>query len=275
MHDMVDEAAHRRGARLGVAERQEIVLDKPDEMRQRDRERDQRRHVGTRRAQRRARVTVDDEKKRHRQRQHDDEILRPQREPAGETEQAPVAHAAGAQRAVEREAGERPERQLDHVVIELGGGEIEIVQPVDDQHGDERAGRPDQPPRQGPHQREGGEHRDLADQVVDRVDPERLIGGFDHPPGQRRQLVVAELPFAPVGQRLDQVERQIGVERGRQDGPYHRVHQRKDRKALARALLQAVEHSGDHRGRAAMDGLTGDLTDFPSRIMSLPRCMPA
>ena len=45
-----------------------------------------------------------------------------------------MRHAAAAQRRPVGEAGQRPERQLDHVVIELRSGESEVVQAVDDQH---------------------------------------------------------------------------------------------------------------------------------------------
>src|SRR5499427_7296375 len=256
MDQMVEQAAHRRGARLGIFERKEIVLDQPDQMRQRHHQRDRDRHIGPWRAKRRARVAVEQQKQRERGRQHHDEILRPQRQPAREPEQAPVAQPPAAQRAMEGKAGERPERELDHVVIELGRGEIEIVQAVDDQHGGERTGGADEPPRQNPHQRKGGEHRDLGNQVVDRVDPDQPIRDLDQPPGKRRQLVVAELPFPAIGQRLDQVERQVGVKRAWQRGPQHGMQQRKGRKARARPVLQAVEQARDHRqaGRAGMPG---------------------
>ena len=62
-------------------------------------------------------------------------------------------------------------------------------------------------------------HRDLRQQVIGEVVADQPVGDLDQPPGQRRQLVVAELPFAAVDQRLDQVERQIGVEQRRQHGP--------------------------------------------------------
>ena len=82
--------------------------------------------------------------------------------PIADPEQDPVSDpaAAGAP-AMERVAGERPERQLDDVVIELGGGEMEVVQAVDDQHRDQRAARADQRQRGRPDQREGRDHRDL------------------------------------------------------------------------------------------------------------------
>ncbi|MEI9805951.1 MAG: hypothetical protein WDN48_18225 [Pseudolabrys sp.] len=45
------------------------------------------------------------------------------------------------------------------------------------------------------------------------------VGDLDQPPGQRRQLVIAELPFTAINQRFDQIERQIGVKYRRQRGP--------------------------------------------------------
>jgi len=47
----------------------------------------------------------------------------------------PMAETAGSQRAVERQSGERPERQLDHVVIEFRRSEVEEMQSVDDENG--------------------------------------------------------------------------------------------------------------------------------------------
>ena len=96
--------------------------------------------------------------------------------PIASAEQQPVQHASAPQRGVEGVAGERPERQLDDVVIELGRGVLEVMQAIDDQHGDERAdaGRP-AATRGQPDQREGGDHRDLRQRVVRGVDPEHPI----------------------------------------------------------------------------------------------------
>ena len=77
-----------------------------------------------------------------RQRQHHDEIFRPQREADGDAEQQPIPERAAAQRAMQGNTGQRPERQLDDVVVELVGGVVEVVQPVDDQHGHQRADAP-------------------------------------------------------------------------------------------------------------------------------------
>src|SRR5665811_258176 len=53
--------------------------------------------------------------------------------------------------------------------------------------------------------------------------------GYDKLP-----LVIAELPFAPVNQCLDQVERQIGVEQRRQRGPDRGMQSQEGGKGLAR-----------------------------------------
>ena len=50
-------------------------------------------------------------------------------------------------------------------------------------------------------------HRHLRQQVIADVVADRAIDDIHKPPRQRRELVVAELPFAAVDQRLDQVER--------------------------------------------------------------------
>ena len=52
----------------------------------------------------------------------------------------------------------------------------------------------------------------LRQRVIGGVGAEQAMHDLDQPPRQRRQLVIAELPFAAIGEGLDQVERQIGVE---------------------------------------------------------------
>jgi hypothetical protein len=176
---------------------------------------------------------------------------------------------------MERDPGQRPERQLDHVVIELRGGEIEIMQPVNDQHRDQRTERPDQPPRQHPDQAERRHHRDLGHQIEGRVGSEQPIDPLDQPPGQGRQLVVAELPFAAVGQRLDQVERKVGVERGGKKRPQPRMHKTEERETLAGALLQPVEKRGDHRTGTAGPGVKPRPWGGEGRRSSLRRRRPS
>ena len=90
--------------------------------------------------------------------------------PMRETEQHPVQHAAAAQGRMEGVAGERPERQLDHVVIELGGGEVEVMQAVENEDATSAPTRADQRTRGQPDQREGADHRDLRQRVIGGVD---------------------------------------------------------------------------------------------------------
>ena len=40
-------------------------------------------------------------------------------------------------------SGQRPKRQLDDVMIELGRGVMKIMQTIDNQHGNQRLGRAD------------------------------------------------------------------------------------------------------------------------------------
>ena len=134
------------------------------------------------------------------------------------------------------------------VVVELVGGVVEVVQPVDDEHGNERADAAEQRPRHGEDRGEGRDHRDLRQQVIGEVVPDQPVGGLGQPPRQRRQLVVAELPFAAVDQRLDQVERQIGVEQRRQCRPHRRMQQRKGGECLARRGLDPANEC-ESRGR--------------------------
>ena len=76
----------------------------------------------------------------------------------------------------------------------------------------------------GQHGNEGDDHGHLRQRVIGGIGAEHApVHDLDQPPRQRRQLVVAELPFAAVGQGLDQVERQVGVEQRRKRGPDHEV----------------------------------------------------
>ena len=95
------------------------------------------------------------------------------------------AELIAAQRALEGKAGERPERQLDDVVVELGGGVIEVVQAVDDQHGDQRPARAGERPRQRENRGQGRPHRDLRQQVIGEVMTDQPVDTFDEPPRQR------------------------------------------------------------------------------------------
>ena len=220
MQDVIDQPARRRGARAGIGEGQEIVAHEPDEMRRHHDERDDAarsmgpawpapcahrgRTAGTARAAApaRRRNTSPTAPARRARPSSSQWIMRPRRK-------------AG----MKGVAGERPERQLDDVVIELGGGVMEVVQAIEDQDGDQRADRADQRTRGQPDQRERGDHRELRQRVIGGVEPDQPVQQLDQPPRQRRQLVVAELPFAAIGQRLDQIERQIGIEQRRQRGP--------------------------------------------------------
>ncbi len=148
---------------------------------------------------------------------------------------------------MERVAGQRPERQLDHVVIELHRRVLEVMHAVDDQHGNQRAGRSDQRPCRRPHRDEGYDHRRLRQRVIGSVDAERPVHDLDQPPRQRRQLVVAELPFAAVGESLDQVERQVGVEQRRQRGPDHEMQREEGGESGLRRLLDPVDEAGRER----------------------------
>ena len=49
--------------------------------------------------------------------------------------------------------GQRPERQLNDIVIKFHRRVLEIMQPVDNQDADQGADRADEPPRQGENQR--------------------------------------------------------------------------------------------------------------------------
>jgi hypothetical protein len=194
-----------------------------------------------------ARLTIEHEEQRKRHGQHDDEIFRPQRKPDRQAKQHPMQHAAAAQRRMKREAGKRPERQLDHVVIEFCGSEMQVMLTVDNEQRHERAHRPDHRARHRPYCGKGRDDRDLRERVEEHVAPEHSKGRFHQPPRQRRQLVIAELPFPAIGQRLDQVERQIGIEQRRQRSPHQEMQQREGCKCGAGMLLDRSGEIGGTR----------------------------
>ena len=132
-------------------------------------------------------------------------------------------------------------------MIELHRRVLEVMHAVDDQHRNERAGRPDQRPRRRPHRDEGDDHHRLRQRVIGGVGAERPVHDLDQPPRQRRQLVVAELPFAAICQRLDQVERQVGVEERRQRGPNHEMQRQERGKRRPRRLLDPIDEACPER----------------------------
>ena len=73
-----------------------------------------------------------------------------------------MAEASALERGMKGVAGERPERQLDHVVIELHRRVLKIMHAVDDQDGDQRAGGADQRPRRGEDEDKGDHHAACA-----------------------------------------------------------------------------------------------------------------
>ena len=154
-----------------------------------------------------------------------------------------MQHAAAAQGGMEGVAGERPERQLDHVVIELGGGVVEVMQAVENEDGNQRANGADERTRGQPHHREGPDHRDLRQRVICGVHAHQLVNQLDQPPWQWRQLVITKLPFAPIGKRFDEVERQVGIEQRRQRRPHQEMQREKHGKGRLRTALDGSDQS--------------------------------
>src|SRR5216683_1115915 len=148
-----------------------------------------------------------------------------------------MQHASSAQSEPIGATCQRPERQLNDIVIELRCSEREIVQPIDNKDRDQRSEPAHQLLRHGPHCRKGGNHRNLSEQIVEQVGSEQAVADLDQPPWQRRQLVIADLPFASVGQGLDQIERQVEKKRCRERSPYRDVQGQECRKDRGRPLL--------------------------------------
>ncbi len=82
--------------------------------------------------------------------------------------------------------GQRPERQLNDVVIKFHRRVLEIMQPVDNQDADQCAYRADEPPRQGKNQGKSDEHRRLRSGVIGDIGAEHAMHRLNQPPWQRR-----------------------------------------------------------------------------------------
>ena len=246
---MIEQAARRRRARARIGKGKKIVAHEPQQVRRHHHERHRQRNPGAGSLQCLAGIAVEQQEQRQRRRQHDHEILRPQRRADGEAEQHPMRHAAVPQGRMEGVAGERPQRQLDHVVIELGGREVEVVQAVENEDCDQRANGADQRTRGQPDHREGADHRDLRQRVIRSVQIHDLVNQLDQPPRQRRQLVIAKLPFAPVGERLDEVERQVGIEQCRQRRPHEKMQRQEHGKSRLWTALDGGDQSRHRCGR--------------------------
>ena len=244
MHDVIKQSAHRRGAVAGIGKGQEVRLQQPQQMRRRDQKRNAERQPGSGRGQGAPRPAIEQHEQRIGGRQHDDEIFGPERPAEGQAEEQPGAEAFARQRQVKGVAGERPERQLHYVVIEFHRGVLEIMHAVDDQHGDQRAHRADDGPRGGKDENKGDDHHRLRQRVISSVAAEQPVGDLDQPPGQWRQLVVTELPFAAIGEGLDEIERQVGVKQARQRGPNREMHGQEGAECRLRPALDPADQPG-------------------------------
>ena len=176
---MIERAVRRRRPRLDITEGRKSFCTSQIRCGAIDDERHRGRDPRAGSGQAAAGIAVEQEKQRHRRRQDDHEIFRPPGQAERDPEHDPMAQLSVPQPGVEREAGERPERQLDHVVIELGGAEIEIVHAVDDQDRGQRAGCADQRPRRQPHRHESDDHHDLAERIDGGVGAEHAPGDLD------------------------------------------------------------------------------------------------
>ena len=122
---------------------------------------------------------VEEHEQHQRRDEHRDEIFGPQRAAERRSEQGPIADPAAPEPGMEGETSERPERQLDYVVIELGGGEIEVVHAVDDQDRDQRPERANERARGLPHEDEGDDDDRLGEGVIGGIDAKHPVDDLD------------------------------------------------------------------------------------------------
>ena len=182
MPNVIEPSAHRRGAVTCIRKGQKIGLQQPHQVGRRDDECDHEREPRAGRRKSTPRFRVEQHEQRIGRRQHDDEILCPQRAAEGDAEQQPIADAAALERGMKGVAGQRPKRQLNDVVIEFDCGVLEIMQAIDDQHGNKGAGRADNGACGDEHQGKGDDHRSLRQRVVGGVRADRAMRDLNEPP---------------------------------------------------------------------------------------------
>ncbi len=209
MGEVIEQPVSRFGTGRRIAQRQPIVFVQPSQMGRDNHKADGGGEIRPRGGEATTGPRIDQHEKQKRQSENDHEILGPEREAERHAQHRPMAEVPGSQRAMERQSGQRPERQLDYVMIEFRRGEIEEMQSIDDQNGGRRGGRSCDPKHHRPYGRKRRQNAELPEGIIGHVGIEGAIGDLDEPPWQRRQFVVAELPFASVGQGLDDVERQV------------------------------------------------------------------
>jgi hypothetical protein len=108
MDDVVDQAARRRGASLGIGERKEIVLHEPNKVRRHDEKRQRERKPGSGSCKAAPCFAIEYEEKREWEGQHHHEILCPQRQADGEAEQKPGPEVTALERGMEGIARQGP-----------------------------------------------------------------------------------------------------------------------------------------------------------------------
>jgi hypothetical protein len=160
-----------------------------------------------------------------------------------------------------------PYRQLNDVVIELGRGVLKVVQAIDYEDGEEREDRSDHGACGEPDACKCADDRRLRQGIVADVAAHRPVNNFHQPPGQRRQLVVAKLPFTAIGQGLDEVERKVRVKQGRKGGPNREVKREKSEKGQLRPALDDAAKSRRRAGNCPPLRNASAPEGFASRIL--------
>src|SRR5438270_4455307 len=132
---------------------------------------------------------------------------------------------------------------------------MEIMKPIDDQHSHERANTADQGKCRPPYEGECAYDRDLRERVIGRIVSNGSVGYLDKPPRQWRQLVITELPFPAIGERFDEIDRQIVIKERGQNGPNHKMQDAKSRESAPGIARNRGEKSVVHGAQAL--GLSG------------------
>jgi hypothetical protein len=148
-------------------------------------------------------------------------------------------------RPIKRPGGKRPDRVLGRVVVEFDGVKVEPYAPIEEDDGQQSFDRTENLAAEPPNRPEADEDRQLAEQEEYRdIRAEDLMDEADQPPHQGRMLPVADLPFLPVGDTLENVHGRIGAKQARQQRPKRHMEQTEGEKDAPRICIEIVDEPG-------------------------------
>ncbi len=188
---------------------------------------------------------IEEQEEPDRRGQHRHRVFGPERESQPDAAPDPVGGSALRDGAMQEQRGQRPQRQLQHVVIELHRGEVEEMQALEHDHREQRGLRRGDPATEPPYRVECDHAGERAEQIDDANVAGRPIGQILDPPGQRRMLPISELPFLAERQPLRQVELEVAAHQDGQRGPHQEVRAEQQRAGAARLAARQRDDAAD------------------------------